>query len=454
MEWRKMLQLHMIPSSGDATLLRFCEDENEVNILIDGGNRKSSCINYLNKLRLKRVDLLIGSHLDEDHIRGLREVADEIDVGELWITNISMLIQPAKELGSLYMLKCLFETSMIVDSPALQGKDKRAVYEGYERQIGPFHLQVLSPPKSLHNYLGRPDVIKRILESRKGQTIVNYVRKLIEDTLEKSDREEGTERRKEIVSEVVKRFEVDTPQLKEIKERIDSDEYDPTWQEDKYYESARSLFNDISIVISITYNYHGMTKRFLFPGDLTNWSIVMARYPQQIRNSILKVPHHGSEIYFDLEAYNGTLFDRYLNSNLRARLPQPYLDLLREWLHTALLLEGRMPSLNDLYFGFPLGGLRVPCNDKDVFEWLAPERALIYPLMSHNLPNPDVRNKIINASDAMCCAFKQGSLDKGKHARDSCISYYNCTERDSPVVFEWKRARGSSWAARLEEHSR
>lgn len=262
-----MLQLHMIPSLGDATLLRFCEDESEVNVLIDGGNRKNSCIDYLKKIGATRIDLLIVSHLDEDHIRGLRRVADEIDVTELWVTDISKLVQPAKELGSLYMLKCLFETSLIVDSRGLQGKHKRAVYEGYERQIGPFHFQVLSPPKSLHNYLGRSDVIRKILESEKGQAILNYVKKLVEETLEKSEREEEIKPKDEIVSEIIERFEVEIPQIEEIRERIASDEYDPTWQEEKYYESARSLFNDISIVVNITYNYHGITKQFLFPGN-------------------------------------------------------------------------------------------------------------------------------------------------------------------------------------------
>jgi len=51
MKVQNMLQLHMIPTSGDATLLRFCEEENEINILIDGGNRKNDCFNYLKKLK-------------------------------------------------------------------------------------------------------------------------------------------------------------------------------------------------------------------------------------------------------------------------------------------------------------------------------------------------------------------------------------------------------------------
>ena len=186
-----MFQLHMIPASGDATLLRFYEVENEINILIDGGNKIDDCINYLEKLKISSIEILIVSHLDEDHIRGLRRIADEIEIKELWITDISPLIQPAIEVESIYMMKCLFETSMIVDSRGLRNGNKRAVYDGYQKQIGPFHLQVLSPPKSLHNYLRQPDAIKKILKSNKGKTIKGYVKRLWEDMVKREGRDQS-----------------------------------------------------------------------------------------------------------------------------------------------------------------------------------------------------------------------------------------------------------------------
>ncbi len=38
-----MIQLHMIQTTGDVSLLRFQEEKNEINILIDGGNKKVLC---------------------------------------------------------------------------------------------------------------------------------------------------------------------------------------------------------------------------------------------------------------------------------------------------------------------------------------------------------------------------------------------------------------------------
>lgn len=440
-----MLQLHMIPTSGDATLLRFYEGENEINILIDGGNRQNDCIEYLKKLRIPCVDLLIASHLDEDHIRGLRRIADETEVKELWITDISPLIRPAIEVESRYMMKCLYETSLVVGGRGVRDENKLAVYEGYEKQIGPFYLQVLSPPISLHDYLRQPDAIKKILESKKGQTIRNYVRRLWEEMIEREGQEQG-ERREKRVSKIVKRFEVDIPQAKEIREKIEREDYDPTyWQEiDRYYGSARSLFNDISIVVSITYNYHGITKRFLFPGDLTNWSVVLAKYPQLIRNRILKVPHHGSEIYYDQEDYSLILFENYFDRDFWRRLPPPWHHLWDEWHYIVRkILRGHIPPPYIPFFGFPLGILPIGSNNKNIYEWLAPERALIYPFKNHKLPRLSVRNQIINASDATSCTFSQGRIDEGTHAQsDSCIDCYNCTERNIPIVFEWRETEG------------
>lgn len=440
-----MLQLHMIPTCGDATLLRFCEAENEINILIDGGNRRNDCIEYLNKLRVSSIDLIIASHLDEDHIRGLRRIADEIEVKELWITDISPLIQPASE--SLYMMKCMLETSLIVDGKGIQGGNKLAVYDGYEKQIGPFYFQVLSPPKSLHNYLRQPNAIKSILKSSKGQTIKRYVKTMLDKEIYggRGEAYEQVEQKEDRIAQVIKRFEVKVPQIEEFSDRIERDDLDQTdWEKvDKYYESARSLFNDISIVVSITYNYHGITKQFLFPGDLTNWSLVIAKYPQLIRNRILKVPHHGSEIYCDPEDYSFAMVDNYFNQNISQRLHRHDCDLFdRFWDEQHFIvremLKGQL-SPHLLFHSFPLNIIPLRCyNTRDIYEHLEPERAIIYPLKGKKLPKLGVRNQIINTSKAFSCTYSQQRVDINTHLlSSSCIKCYNCTERDSPVILEW-----------------
>jgi hypothetical protein len=297
----------MIPTNGDATLLRFVEGDNEINILIDGGNRKNDCLSYLKSVGVTRLHLLIASHLDEDHIRGLRRVTDEISVDELWITDVSAFARAASE--SLYLMKCCYESMLVVDGEGVRSGNKLAVYDGFQQQLGPFFLEVLSPPKSLHKYLRRPQVIERILSSPKGKSIGRYVRDEVEKRLQEENVSEDRERRKQVVSEALQRFNVDVPQREEIEGLLENDDVD--WRErDRFYESARSLFNDISIVVKVTFDYRGVREAFLFPGDLTNWSLVIATHPGAIRGCITKVPHHGSGIYVDADEYSGCLFSQ------------------------------------------------------------------------------------------------------------------------------------------------
>ncbi|MBC7327002.1 MBL fold metallo-hydrolase [bacterium] len=435
-----MLQLHMIPAAGDATLLRFCEKDKEINILIDGGYKKNACIDYIQKLGIKSIDLLIASHLDEDHIGGLSRIADEIEVKELWVTDIKPLIESFKETGSPYMLFCLYMTSLVTAGRAV--KRKVAVYDGYEIQIGPFHLKVLSPPPYLHHYLRKPENIKRILNSPKGQTIknyINYLKRLLEKV---SVEKRQIESEEEIFSQVIEKFEVEIPQIEEIKKErrtFENDDYDPGyWKKiDKFYDKARSLFNDISIVVSITYQYKEVTRQFLFPGDLTNWSIVLAKYPQLIRNRILKVPHHGSEIYYDPEDYFNAIFTLTKSCYFRdfwLSFPHPWLRLWEDW-HYYIIRELSRGHIPPIPFCCPFGLLQLELSRNELYDWLSPEISLVYPFKRAKLPKLKVRNQIVRASKEIFCTFEQKKVIFSN--KNCCIDCFNCVERDTAFVIEF-----------------
>lgn len=433
-----MLQLHMIPTSGDATLVRFIEGNTQMNILVDGGNRKNNCVEYLRNLGIEHVDLLVASHLDEDHIRGLRRVADEVRVEQLWITDVSPFIRPAAE--SVYLAKCICETALLVDGRGVRDGNKLAVYEGLEQQIGPFYVEVLSPPKSLHNYLRRPETVGRILKSPKGQTIKQYVRRLLETLVEESADDGEPRDSADVVSQVVERFHLDIPQAGEIDDLIERDEdaaFD--WRErDRFFESARSLFNDISIVVAITYDYRGVRKRLLFPGDLTNWSLILARHSSKIRECVLKVPHHGSEIYADKEDYIACTFRESLNPKYWKDLPYSGRRLWQEWYY--LFREyGGSPFPWNPFVGWRSSDLPDFFDCSGLYAWLSPEHSLIYPYRSSfRLPRLDVRNAIKDSSDQTSCNFFQGQVGVAMlNPSDSCIDCFDCVERKSPTIMEW-----------------
>lgn len=78
-------------NSGDAILLHFGEEEDTSQwkvVLIDGGFSSDGerIINKIDEYYSKnKIDLIISTHPDQDHINGLHYILENIDVGELWI---------------------------------------------------------------------------------------------------------------------------------------------------------------------------------------------------------------------------------------------------------------------------------------------------------------------------------------------------------------------------------
>ena len=86
--------------SGDAILFRYLEDDEFKIILIDGGHGESGGVKtsdtilnhmreyyYPNGPEKMRIDHIICSHPDSDHVGGLEEIMDKCDVGTFWINN-------------------------------------------------------------------------------------------------------------------------------------------------------------------------------------------------------------------------------------------------------------------------------------------------------------------------------------------------------------------------------
>lgn len=59
-------------------------------ILIDAGNndQETVVVNYLKKQKINKVDILVGSHPDADHIGGLDAVIDNFDIGKVYMPKV------------------------------------------------------------------------------------------------------------------------------------------------------------------------------------------------------------------------------------------------------------------------------------------------------------------------------------------------------------------------------
>ncbi len=82
------LTAHFIDvGQGDATLFK-TEDHA---ILIDTGNWKDTdAVDYLEKLGISKIDIVIATHPDSDHIGQLDKIIEQFDVSEVWMSgNVS-----------------------------------------------------------------------------------------------------------------------------------------------------------------------------------------------------------------------------------------------------------------------------------------------------------------------------------------------------------------------------
>ncbi len=82
---------------GAALLLQFRTEDGVVRVLADGGNKKHKVGKRLDKAMTvfnggeKRIDLIVGTHYDADHLAGLVDVIkdDAIEIGEAWLPPVA-----------------------------------------------------------------------------------------------------------------------------------------------------------------------------------------------------------------------------------------------------------------------------------------------------------------------------------------------------------------------------
>jgi beta-lactamase superfamily II metal-dependent hydrolase len=274
-----------IKKHGDCTVITFDEKTGKACIVIDGGEYKASAKalrSYLVKENVDTIDLMIGTHIDQDHILGLLHfVNDElkkknkndpyIKIKEFWgplpsqnmVTNIQpaeftekrsrnsakswydFVIKSVDQNDDLYT--ALLNIGAIVKHPAMDDLPKNPFKN--------IKLEVLGPDTQIP-----ADTIKKGLEGfniRKSGNIKIKSMKNLLDALENNKREMAI--------------------------------------------SAKRDANNQSIIVKLTPKYgkkDGKKWTFLFTGDAEEeaWDEMVSdtKIKKKLRSKILKIPHHGS----------------------------------------------------------------------------------------------------------------------------------------------------------------
>lgn len=112
---------------GDAILIR---DPNGETMLIDGGPSPGSIERALRRQGVTRIDIVVATHGDADHVAGLIDVVGSYDVRELWVSAFS---------GSSDLLRGVIDAA---DRASVAVREVRA---GTRIDIGSIKIEVLSP---------------------------------------------------------------------------------------------------------------------------------------------------------------------------------------------------------------------------------------------------------------------------------------------------------------------
>lgn len=147
--------VHVINVGKADSILVQCEGQS---MLIDGGNLEdgATVCDYLNKRYLTKLDVVVNTHPDKDHIGGLAEVIDTVEVGKYYAPKLSDSLIPDSEEYKL-------------TQEALKKKNLATVQVSGPQtfQLGGATVEILAPLSELDSTNNNSIVIRLIYEDYK-----------------------------------------------------------------------------------------------------------------------------------------------------------------------------------------------------------------------------------------------------------------------------------------------
>jgi len=92
------IELHFLDvGQGDSTLVIL---PNNKTMLIDAGKREygTSVVNYIKKLNISKIDYLVMTHPDADHIGGMSTVINNFDIGTIYMSDVTSTTKTFEDL--------------------------------------------------------------------------------------------------------------------------------------------------------------------------------------------------------------------------------------------------------------------------------------------------------------------------------------------------------------------
>lgn len=307
------VELHMLPiKAGDATLLIERGAGRPTTVLIDAGLDPGGVRGYLHQVQVNHLDLVILSHPDLDHIQGLLALLQDhsVSIGTIWCFDLAFLRDfvttgrlPQPRAGThpieyVRLLWCLVGHDQILKAATLRGIRCLQVSEGYRTNVGRLHLEVLYPSDEFYDRLRDPRALKKLLAKKWPQDWWPP------GSPEFSEREPRHTRPVRLREQQRSRLEDLLREMQADEDDVESvplagsgfDEHEIEIESEEFPLSLLgTLYNNLSIVVRVFVTGGIKPPRLLFPGDLTDWTYLVACRWDDLRAEVFKYPHHGSE---------------------------------------------------------------------------------------------------------------------------------------------------------------
>jgi hypothetical protein len=296
---------------GDCMILQSSDDTNSTSVLIDGGpsqtyekNLKPTLDTILTN---QNLDLVILSHIDNDHVLGLLDLFEAIEreresggskvlkVNGLWHNSFSDLIKSNNDtnklMRNLFSSKRFFSIenkNKITELPALGAL--KGISEGRDLMKLAKNLNI-----SINSQFGGDPIVTE--EDDKVIKLQNLKFSILGPTQKNLDK------------------------LKRIWDDWESSHLRAESTIDDDYKGLQALDSSITNLSSITFLVESEGKRMLFTGDGLGNDILESLSKRglldprgRLHVDILKVPHHGSERNVSEEFFEAITADTYIIS--------------------------------------------------------------------------------------------------------------------------------------------
>lgn len=274
---------------GDAILLDWLGPHGERwTCLVDGGKEPKRLREYLRAAAVSRLDLVVGTHPDSDHVGGLCGLeGGDTEVVEYWGPPVPAFERHKwlfGERGRLAIERCRKAEA------SLKAAGAKVLYPLENYNSAPFGLlgpqvQVLSPPAKLVRTLLTSDDVGWLVTSE--HTPLAWLLNPVEP--------DGEETREVMaLDRALSTFALDPRDLENW--FPPSSGSVPTVEAEFF---GNRLLNNTSIVLWIEVPFGSRRYSLLLTGDQENWTYLLARNPRGLNADILKAPHHGGRIFLE-----------------------------------------------------------------------------------------------------------------------------------------------------------